>query len=126
MPEAKHPGTPAERVAYAIENSGKTMEHLAAEMGCTHATLSQWKTGATNVLNAKAQVLQAFADRTGVEARWILHGTGPAVSRYLLPEEMQRVSEALKVMERTHPQQVETIVRMVEAAAHRPEKINRG
>ena len=62
MPEAKHPGTPAERVAYAIENSGKTMEHLAAEMGCTHATLSQWKTGATNVLNAKAQLLTTQRD----------------------------------------------------------------
>lgn len=109
--------TPSGRVAIAIELSGKTLEQLAAEIGCTHATLSQWQTGHTKPLNAKAGVLQLLADRTGVELRWLLTGTGPRVSRYVLRDEMQRIATAMQAMEREAPQQIETVVQMVEAAA---------
>lgn len=109
--------SPAERIAWAIERSGKTLHQLAEEIGCSHATLSQWQTGETIAANIKAGLLQAFADRTGTDVRWLLSGTGPIVSRYVLRSEMQRINTALDAMERKAPQQVETVIRMVEAAA---------
>lgn len=111
------PKTPSDRVAYAIEHSGKTLEEIAEKLGCTHATLSQWQTGMTNVANAKAGLLYKFAELTGTDVRWILTGQGPAISRYTLTSELTRLGAALRAMERKAPQQVETIVRMVEAAA---------
>jgi transcriptional regulator with XRE-family HTH domain len=109
--------TPAERIAWAIDRSGKTLEQLAAEVGCSHAALSQWQTGATAAVNIKAGLLQAFADKTGTDVRWLLSGQGPVVSRYVLTSELQRVGLALVAMERHAPQQVETVVRMIEEAA---------
>jgi transcriptional regulator with XRE-family HTH domain len=116
MPDVKL-STPHERVAHAIEQSGKTLEQLAAAIGCSHAALSQWQTGATNVLNIKAGLLQSFAEQTGTDVRWLLTGSGPMISRYILRDEMQRIAVALHAMERETPQQIETVVRMVEAAA---------
>ncbi|MBK9363038.1 MAG: helix-turn-helix transcriptional regulator [Rubrivivax sp.] len=109
--------TASDRIAYAINASGKTLESIAAEMGCTHATLSQWQRGRTDPHSIKAGLLQAFSDVTGFDVRWLLTGKGPRVSRYVLTAEMDRISQAMKVMERTAPLQVETVVRMVEAAA---------
>jgi transcriptional regulator with XRE-family HTH domain len=111
--------TPAERIAFAIHRSGKKLEALAAAIGCSHAALSQWQTGATNVQNIKAGLLQAFADQTGVDVRWILSGEGPVASRYLMSHEMERVATALSALESTSPDQIETIIRMIEAAAAR-------
>jgi len=111
------PVTPAQRIGWAIENSGKTLEAIGAEIGCSHAALSMWRSGKTEATSIKAGLLQAFADATGVESRWLLTAEGPAVSRYVLPTEMQRIGAALRAMERSSPQQVETIVRMIEAAA---------
>ena len=109
--------TPAERIAWAIDRSGKTLQQLGEEIGCSHAALSQWQNGETAAANIKAGLLQAFADRTGTDVRWLLTGNGPIVSRYVLRHEMQRISTALDAMERRAPQQVETVIRMVEAAA---------
>jgi transcriptional regulator with XRE-family HTH domain len=109
--------TPAKRIAYAIEKSEKTLEQLAEEIGCSHAALSQWQTGATNVANIKAGLLLAFSEKTGIDVRWLLTGDGPRVSRYIMRPEMQRIATALQVMERSSPLQIETVVRMVEAAA---------
>ena len=105
------------RIAYAIEASGKTLETLAAEIGCTHATLSQWQRGHTDPNRIKAGLALLFCDATGVDLRWLLTGRGPQVSRYMLTGELDRMQRALVVMEREAPQQVETVVRMVEAAA---------
>lgn len=111
------PATPAERVAWAIERSGKTLTALAQEIGCSHAALSQWQNGHTPLETVKSGLLHAFAERTGVDVRWLLTGQGPAVSRYVMRSEVERITVALQVMESRAPQQVETIVRMVEAAA---------
>jgi transcriptional regulator with XRE-family HTH domain len=108
---------PHERIAYAIQQCGKTLEQLAATVGCSHAALSQWQTGATKVANIKAGLLHSFAEATGVDIRWVLSGVGPAISRYILRDEMERIAVALYAMERSRPQQVETVIRMVEAAA---------
>lgn len=117
MTDADRPKTPAERVALAIQRSGKTLEQLAEALGCTHAMLSQWQTGGTNVANAKADLLYRFAEQTGTDVRWILTGRGPVISRYMLSSEMNRISTAIKAMEQREPRLVEHVVRMVEAAA---------
>jgi transcriptional regulator with XRE-family HTH domain len=109
--------TPADRIAFAIERSEMTLETLAAKIGCSHAALSQWRSGKTDASHIKAGLLQAFADATNTDVRWLLTGKGPVVSRYMLTAEMTRLGSALAVMERTAPSQVETIVKMVEAAA---------
>lgn len=109
--------TPAQRVARAIAQSGRKLEDLAGELGCTHATLSQWQRGTTNVCNAKADLLYRFAELTGTDVRWLLTGDGPAMSRYSLTPQAQRVSVALRAMERREPAMVERVVRMIEAAA---------
>jgi transcriptional regulator with XRE-family HTH domain len=109
--------TPAERISFAIERSEMTLEALAAKIGCSHAALSQWRSGKTEASHIKAGLLQAFADATTTDVRWLLTGKGPVVSRYVLTAEMSRLGNALAVMERSAPSQVETIVKMVEAAA---------
>lgn len=109
--------SPHGRIRHAIDRSGKTLEAIAAEIGCSHVALSQWQRGKTDIGAAKAGLLQRFAESTGVDVRWILTGQGPQVSRYLRTGEMDRLAQAIRVMERTAPMQIETVVRMVEAAA---------
>lgn len=109
--------TPADRIRYAVERSGKTLESIAAEIGCSHAALSQWQTGRTDAQSIKAGLLQQFAEATGTDVRWLLTGKGPQVSRYIRTSELERMALALKAMEKTSPLQIETVVRMVEAAA---------
>ncbi len=105
------------RIAYAVEQSGKSLERLAAEIGCSHVAISNWQTGKT--VEIKASLLLAFADATGFEYRWLLTGQGPVLSRYQITESMDRVVDAMAKIAREEPLQVETIVRMVEAAATR-------
>lgn len=116
--------TPAQRIAWAIEQTGLTLEQLAEAVGCTHAALSQWRSGATDAANIKSGLLQAFADRTNTDVRWLLTGRGPVISRYSMRPELQRISSALAAMERNTPQQVETVIRMIEAAAGSPPPAN--
>ena len=54
--------SPAERIAWAIERSGKTLHQLADEIGCSHAALSQWQNGETSAANIKAGLLQKLVD----------------------------------------------------------------
>lgn len=90
LPQGHHHGvakpdtllTPAQRIAWAIEDSGKTMTALAEEVGCSHATLSQWANARTEAENIKAALLQRFADATGVEVRWLLTGEGVVRNSY--------------------------------------------
>lgn len=111
------PNTAAERIALAIGRSGKTLEEIAEKIGCTHTALSYWRSGKTDPDGIKVGLLQRFADETGVELRWLVKGEGPMISRYVLSSEMDRISVAIHAMERSAPQQIETVVRMVEAAA---------
>lgn len=105
----------AERISRAVSDSGKSLERLAEETGCTHSAISQWQRG--KVQRIKADLLVKFADATGVEMRWLVTGQGPQRSRYLLSSNMDRVADALAKLAREQPLQVETVVRMVEAAA---------
>jgi len=107
--------TLAGRIAYAVEQSGKSLERLAQEAGCSHVAISNWQTGKTGEI--KASLLLAFADATGFESRWLLTGAGPVQSRYHLTATMDRLVDAAAKLAREEPLQLETVVRMVEAAA---------
>lgn len=112
--------TASGRIAYAIAKSGRTLESIADEIGCSHATLSFWQTGKTDTTKIKSGLMLAFSEATGFDIRWLLTGHGPQVSRYVLTNEMARVATALLAMERKAPQQVETVLRMLEAASGQP------
>lgn len=109
--------TPAGRIRFAISQSGKTLEVIAADIGCSHATLSQWQTGSTNLANIKSGLLLGFAEATGFDVRWLITGRGPRVSRYIRTGDMERIASAIRAMERQAPLLIEPVVRMVEAAA---------
>lgn len=72
----------AERVAWAIERSERTKTDIGQAIGCSHATLSQWATGATDLANVKVHLIVAFADELGISLDWLLTGNGQAVSTY--------------------------------------------
>lgn len=74
--------TPAQRVRWAIEHDGRTLEQIAARMGCRGATLSQWQHGHTDMMNAKIGLVMAFCDQTRVRLEWLLEGKGPARPTY--------------------------------------------
>lgn len=116
--------TAAARIGYAIEKSGLTLEVLAEAIGCSHAALSQWRSGTTNAANIKAGLLNAFAERTATDVRWLLTGEGVAVSRYILTDELARAAVSLAAMERQSHEQVEIVVQIVEAAARRSQKLS--
>lgn len=109
--------TAADRIRFAVAQSGKTLEVIAAEIGCSHATLSQWQTGSTNLANIKSGLLLGFAEATGFDVRWLITGHGPRVSRYIRTADMERIASAIRAMERQAPLLIEPVVRMVEAAA---------
>lgn len=97
------PLTASQRIAWAIDTSGKTLTALADEVGCSHAALSQWASARTEADNIKAALLQRFADATAVELRWLLTGEGPVRSAYataysplvLLAREVAQLDDSL-------------------------------
>lgn len=108
--------TAAERIAWAIEHSGRNLTELGQAIGCTHATLSQWQNGHTPIERVKVGLLMHFAEETRTSLRWLLYGDGPRT-----PDDegdaLRRVGTALRAMEERAPWKVEPIVSMVEAAA---------
>lgn len=106
-------GTEAARVRWAIEQSGRTLVQLAVDVGCTHATLSQWQTGSTSLTSAKVGLVLAFCRATSVNMQWLLTGDGPAVSSYKLPEP-DLVTEA-KYLVRERPELVDSAYRVLRA-----------
>lgn len=112
MKAKRDPLTPAQRISWAIENSGKTLVQLAEEVGCSHAALSQWSAGKTVAEHIKAGLLQRFADAVGVELRWLLTGEGHARSRYVAhhPALIQMARE-IDSMDEPLPAQAERLLR---------------
>lgn len=111
--------TSTERVAWTIQqmkNKGMSLEQLAAEVGCTHATLSQWQSGATKIENAKAYLLDEFCRVCEVSTRWILHGHSAQAEIYD-SERVASLSHKLAVMEATNPYAFNVAEKMVEAAS---------
>lgn len=98
----------ANRARWAIEHSGKTLEAIAALIGCTHATLSQWQTGTTDLMRSKAGLVTAFARVVNVNVQWLLTGDGAVRSNYastehpLITEARHIVQEAPALAEQAY------------------------
>lgn len=65
----------AERIAKAIQASGKQKQQIAAECGVSGPSVSQWISGDSKSL--KPENLFALAAATGFNARWLGIGEGP-------------------------------------------------
>ena len=117
--------TPNERVAWAVDKvkrDGVVLEALAERMGCSHATLSQWQTGATNIDNVKVGLLTKFCDATDVSLRWILTGDGPRIDAYSSSASaaVLDLSRRLSTLQARSPETFDIVAKMVEAAAAPP------
>lgn len=117
MPSERDLTTPQQRVAWVLDAAkakGLTTEALAERIGCTHATLSQWRTGATDVTKAKASLLKAFCDALGISLDWLLDGPG---SEYGTSERLAVLTRKLAAMESADPAGFAMVGRMIDAAA---------
>lgn len=63
-----------QRVALAIEHSGKSKSLIAKNCGVSPAAVSQWTSGET--ASIRPENLFALASETGVSAKWIATGEG--------------------------------------------------
>ena len=114
----REPLTPGERVAWAIDRSGKTLGDLAVKIGCTHATLSQWQNGHTELGNTKVRLLHAFCAETGTNSEWVLNGLGPAINSYSR-QAHPLVLSAQEFVE-NHAELAETAQRLMAALTGKP------
>lgn len=105
----------AQRIDWAIEQSGETISVLAERAGCTHASLSQWRHGRTS--NIRSDLLLKFADATGIDFRWLITGQGPVRARGPLGPDVGAVEDAMVVVAREQPATYQAIKRMILAAA---------
>lgn len=64
-----------ERIARAIQLSGKKKGEIAAECGVANSAVTQWITGESKSL--RPENLYALAKATGFNAQWIAIGEGP-------------------------------------------------
>jgi transcriptional regulator with XRE-family HTH domain len=71
-----------ERIKWAIEQTGQNLTTIGEAIGCSHATLSQWQTGKTDMTNAKLGLVVAFCDYVGINLQWLLTGDGPVREKY--------------------------------------------
>ncbi len=78
----REPSTPAERIRWAVEQSGLRLVDIAEHVGCTHSALSYWQTGATRAENIKAMHLLRFCEITGASPHWLMSGDGPRLTHY--------------------------------------------
>lgn len=107
---------PGSRFRWAIKQSGRTLEDIADAIGCTHATLSLWQTGKTNVHNIKAGLLLAFARQTGASLEWLLTGDGPRLSGYPQPRrDAPLIAMARHIVADLPPNTVATAERLLAA-----------
>lgn len=115
--------TPSDRIGWAIDqmkSRGIGLVELAARMECTHATLSQWQNGQTNIDNAKVGLLIRFAQETGVSMKWILTGEGARIDNYGSSERVAKLTQKLSAMERDDPDTLGVVAKMIDAAADPP------
>lgn len=110
----------SERIAWAIarmKEAGIGLEELAERIGCSHATLSQWQNGDTNIDNVKVGLLTRFCAETGVSLPWILTGEGPRLLRYPTSNRVSSLTQILTALEKDNPEALIVVARMIQAAA---------
>ena len=106
--------TLAERVAKAINASGKTPAGIAREIGVSPAAVYQWIQG--GIKDLRNENLFALADATGFSARWLGTGDGPMVDRYGSPA----VKHVMEVMENLPPAEQAKLARLADAFTEPP------
>ena len=91
--------TKAQRVAYAVETAGLTVDEVVALTGVTNPTVYRW-------LNNEAQpynkYLQSIASKTGFKVRWLKTGEGNMIAEAeSTPEPPEAVTDDLEETNRT-------------------------
>lgn len=99
--------TLAERVQFVLDQSAMTPAFVASKIGCSREAIQQWLSGSTS--NIKNELLFAFADLTGYEARWIATGQGPRKSEY---RRDSRFPQVLATMEKLPPDAYATWIKI--------------
>jgi transcriptional regulator with XRE-family HTH domain len=120
MRTARDLTSPTERIAWAIEQmkaAGISLEELARLIGCSHAALSQWQMGRTNIENVKAGLLDKFCEVTGTSLQWILHGGDVRVLAYPSSELIAGLVGKLQALHERDPIALMLVGRMIDAAA---------
>lgn len=101
--------TLAERVAKAINASGKTPAGIAREIGVSPAAVYQWVQG--GIKDLRNDNLFALADATGFSARWLGTGEGPQVESY----SSAAIKHVVQVMENLPPDDQDKLSRLADA-----------
>lgn len=118
----RDPSTPADRIRWAIRQSGRTLEDIAEAMECSHSALSLWQTGRTNVQNIKAGLLVAFSRETGSSIDWLLTGDGPRLTGYTRPPEEAPLVTMARHIVVDLPDQTDMAQRLLQALEPAPKK----
>lgn len=116
------PDTPARRVQWAIERSGRSLKDIGDAIGCSHAALSQWATGSTDLANAKTRLVLAFAQEMGINVQWPLTGEGPAVSSYGHSSALELLARELTATDPLAAATAERVLRALMPAEDKPTK----
>jgi transcriptional regulator with XRE-family HTH domain len=118
----REPLSPADRIRWAIDQSGLGLERIADEIGCTHSALSQWQTGKTNVANVKVGLLMAFCQVTGANITWLLTGDGPRLLTYSKgTTEAPLMAMARHIVQDLSPEVAATAYRVLTALDSKPQ-----
>lgn len=100
--------TLSERVVYILNHTDLSPSEIARRIGCKPQSISQWKNG--NTANLKNDLLFAFSDVTGFEARWIATGRGPQRM-----EDSEKERALLDLFRHTDDRGRDTIIRVAQA-----------
>ena len=106
----------SERIAEAIEESGKTVAQIATACGITPQGVYAWTKGDTGEL--MGVTLARLASATGYEALWIAEEKGPKKRADKPLKEPQ--SRVLMAMEGMQPYQLEMLVKIADTVAKTP------
>lgn len=113
----REPSTPSDRIRWAIDQTDFGLESIAAKIGCSHAALSFWQTGKTNLHNVKVGLLMEFCKVTGTNLQWLLTGDGPRLTHYPRADafEAPLISAARRIVQDMSPAMAETAYRLLAA-----------
>lgn len=106
---------PGQRVEWAITHSKRTAKDIAAEMGVSHAVLSQWKRGHTKLHNAKVCHVLKFCQVTGIRIDWLLTGDGERLAQPRRSDEPELVTQARHIVHDLSPELAATAYRLLAA-----------
>lgn len=98
----------AERIELVLKNEHLDPGELAAIAKTSSATVSQWRSGATNTM--KGTCAFAIAKRYGYNPEWLMYGDGPVKTEY-----SPAAQQILKTLQAMCPSQQYQAARIVSA-----------